>query len=247
MNPEHSVGPDQGCRNRLKACTVVLGGYGQGKDVVSHTLVDICDRIAAGHQVCLDLDFDFFFDREHATVDSWRQKHFDNPRFEGFLTAHDFTAFSPVVGHDEALQQWIDKPLSGAIRVHIDFHHDWYIDPQKLDSASLQHLDSLVTCGNYLAIAAKAGLISQLVWIYPDGFDDAAPPDIGPAMAQLGVACVFISYSDYCRHLLPVLRDATIVSTVAALSPDFVSGESLSFFFNSFDCDAEFRYRRPSL
>ena len=76
------MGADQSCRNRLRNCTDMLKRAEQGEDVASRTLLRICDRIAAGQQVCLDLDFDFFFETEHATVDSWQKKRFDNPRFE---------------------------------------------------------------------------------------------------------------------------------------------------------------------
>ena len=203
----------------------------------------LLNHIAIGHPVCLDLDFDFFFNAEHWTGDVWRQKRFNKPLFDEFLSAHNFAAFTPIVGHDEALQHWIDKPLSRAVCVHIDFHHDWYMAPSDLESASLRYLDSQITCGNYLAVAAKAGIISQLVWVYPDGYKNVAPPSLPMAMTRLGIDCVLIPYSDYCHQLLPVLQNAAIASAIASLSPDFISGDSLPFFFDTFGCDVEFRFR----
>ena len=117
-------------------------------NLIDHGKLSKVIEILQNGNYILDVDYDFFFDREETVADTPWKNLSQNPSPNEFLSRYHKVDFNQVIAHDEALKLWVDKNISSATCIHIDHHHDWHIDPQLLDSASLGSIEGLITWGN---------------------------------------------------------------------------------------------------
>ena len=206
------------------------------------TISRVSKLLDAGNYI-LDVDYDFFFDKEESLADAPWKKLSADPSLDEFLSQYRSVHFHQVIAHDEALKLWVDNNISNTTCFHIDYHHDWYIDPYILDSASLGTIDGLITCANYAAIAAKAGIVKNYVWVYPDKHQDISRIKLPNSLSLCGVEVYCIPYSIFKTRFEPLIKIEHIKLAVMCLSPDFVPVKEIKKFFEIFNCDQEFRYR----
>ena len=191
----------------------------------------------------LDVDYDFFFNSE-AQISDFPWKEVSDPnQLADFLHHYRDLKFEHTVAHDEALPLWVDKGIVGATCIHIDHHHDWYINPEDLDSQSLGSLDGVINCGNYAAIAAKAGIIKNYIWVYPDHYSDFNEIILPRSLAISGVKVKSYPYSEYKILIEPYIDIYKIKMAIMCLSPDFIPEKEIRRYFDLFKSDNEFRYR----
>ena len=143
----------------------------------------------------LDVDYDFFFDMEESINDAPWKKLSYTPSLEEFMSRYSSVNFKQIIAHDEALKVLVDNNVSNATCFHIDYHHDLYIDPYILDNASLGTIDGLITCANYGALALKAGIVKNYVWVYPDNHKDISRIELPSSLALCGAEVCCIPYS----------------------------------------------------
>ena len=62
----------------------------------------------------LDVDYDFFFDREETVADAPWKSLSQNPSPNEFLSRYHKVNFQQVIAHDEALKLWVDQNISSA-------------------------------------------------------------------------------------------------------------------------------------
>ena len=191
----------------------------------------------------LDVDYDFFFDREETVADAPWKSLSQNPSPNEFLSRYHKVNFQQVIAHDEALKLWDEKNISNATCIHIDHHHDWHIDPQLLDSASLGSIEGLITCGNYAAIASKIGIIKNFIWVYPDHHIYPSRINIPSSLSLSGVQTFSMPYSIFKTKFEQHINIENIKSAVMCLSPDFIPLKEIKRYFEIFNCDQEFIYR----
>ena len=191
----------------------------------------------------LDVDYDFFFDMEESISDAPWKKLSDDHSLEEFIGRYSDINFKQIIAHDEAIKLLVDNNVSNATCFHIDYHHDWYIDPYILDNASLGTIDGLITCANYGALAVKAGIIKNYVWVYPDNHNDISRIELPNSLALCGVEVSCIPYSIFKTEFEPYIKVEHIKLAIMCLSPDFVPQQEIQNFFEFFNCDQEFRYR----
>lgn len=191
----------------------------------------------------LDVDYDFFFNSE-AQISDFPWKEVSDPnQLADFLHHYRDLKFEHIVAHDEALPLWVDKGIVGATCIHIDHHHDWYINPEDLNSQSLGSLDGVINCGNYAAIAAKAGIIKNYIWVYPDHYSDFNEIVLPRSLAISGVKVKSYPYSEYKILIEPYIDIYKIKMAIMCLSPDFIPEKEIRRYFDLFKSDNEFRYR----
>ena len=191
----------------------------------------------------LDVDYDFFFNNEAQTSDCpWKEIAEPN-QLANFLHHYRNLTFEHIVAHDEALPLWVDKDIYNATCIHIDHHHDWYINAEDLDSQSLGSLDGVINCGNYAAIAAKAGIIKNYIWVYPDHYSDFNEIVLPRSLAISGVKVKSYPYSEYKILIEPYIDIDKIKMAIMCLSPDFIPEKEIRRYFDLFKSDNEFRYR----
>ena len=151
--------------------------------------------------------------------------------------------FHCIVSHDEALPIALYNNVNSATWIHFDYHHDWYISPEQLDSLSLGSLDGVISCGNYAGIAAKAGLIKTFIWVYPDHHQDISIIHVPRSLALCEIEVISVPYSLFIEEFFDKIDQNNISLAIACLSPDFVPERDIGEFFNKFRADKEFEYR----
>ena len=180
---------------------------------------------------------------EESINDAPWKKLSDDPSLEEFMSRYSSVNFKQIIAHDEALEVWVDSNVSNATCFHIDYHHDLYIEPYILDNASLGTIDGLITCANYGALALKAGIVKNYVWVYPDNHKDLPRIELPSSLALCGVDVCCIPYSIFKTEFEPYIKVEHIKLAIMCLSPDFVPLKEIKNFFEIFNCDQEFRYR----
>ena len=203
---------------------------------------DVIGRALEAQSIVFDVDFDFFCRSEHHFNGNLNNKKIERHKFDEFFKLHDALRFLPVVGHDEALQVWLDYDLKSATCIHFDYHHDCYISPDRLDGHSLYRLDEIVNIANYLPFAKKCGLLSHVIWVAPDEIIDREADEYTSNWIAEGFLSV-ISWAEYLQIHDVIGSNVAANGHTTALSPDFVSPVDLVYFFDFFNCDKEFRYR----
>jgi hypothetical protein len=209
---------------------------------VEHPSTAVTFEIGPG-DIVIDVDYDFFFDCEETVVDApWKKLSMAPPPSE-LIECYDRLKFRHIVAHDEALEACINQDIRDAICIHFDYHHDWHIAPDLLDVLSLGSLDGAITCGNYAAIGAKAGIFRKFVWVYPDDHHDVGAIKLPQSLEHCGVQALAIPYSDYKTLIYPQINVDKIKMAIMCLSPDFVPENYIRNFFSTFHCEKEFQYR----
>lgn len=193
--------------------------------------------------IVIDIDYDFFFDCEEAVIDApWKKLSMAPPPTELINSFNQFE-FLHIVAHDEALKACIEQGIQDSLWIHFDYHHDWHITPEQIDALSLGSLDGAITCGNYAALGAKAGLFKKFVWVYPDHHQDISAIKLPQSLEWCGVEVFSIPYSKYKILIEPSINFEKIKLVIMCLSPDFVPEIDMKNYFKNFDCDKEFQYR----
>ena len=200
-------------------------------------------EIGSGRDVVIDVDYDFFFDCEETVADApWKQLSMA-PSPSEIIEAYHSLNFRSIVAHDEALETCIHEGIKDAVCIHFDYHHDWYIAPDLLDALSLSSLEGSITCANYAAIGAKAGVFRKFIWVYPDHHEHPDAIQVPESLKNCGVEVFSIPYSKYKSLLHDDVEIKNIKLALACLSPEFVPEAHIREFSSLFNCDKEFEYR----
>ena len=209
---------------------------------VDTPLTEVTLEIGPG-DIVIDVDYDFFFDCEETVANApWKKLSMRPPPRE-LIDSYDYLEFRYIIAHDEAVEACVSQGIKDAICIHFDYHHDWHIAPDVLDALSLGSLDGVITCGNYAAIGAKAGIFRKFVWIYPDHHKHVGQIKLPKSFERCGIQATAIPYSEYKRIIYPQIKADKIKMAIMCLSSDFVPESDIRNFFSTFDCDEEFQYR----
>ena len=203
--------------------------------------IDVINTLARGN-IVIDLDHDFFFQSEDGVIDCPFNDEHGKPFPNDFFDLFKKIPFRTVINHEEALYEAVDADIEEAVWLHFDHHHDWYIDPLLLETLSPDALEGVLTEGNYIAIAARLGIIKNFVWIYPDCLEYPSAICIPDSLKNLGLNITMMSWSDYLTSLHQIVVTANVKFAVHCLSPSFVPEAKIREILQSCQ-NSEFVYR----
>ncbi|MEI7613568.1 MAG: radical SAM protein [Betaproteobacteria bacterium] len=204
--------------------------------------------------VLWDVDFDFFLDSECTILEDRDKTYWLSPDI--LLEKHRMIPRTPVVNHRECLRRWDEVAMQGWLCIHFDAHPDLFddVDPG-LGNMPLGWRGDLVTDGNYLLVALREGIFSQIVWVLPDWQNkshyraefDRCNPELSHRVKMLRYSEFLVSE---CAQCFPVHIDG-------AFSPNFTPLSKLPDFVELFDVDENLtdiiaeaclavQFRRPS-
>ncbi len=210
---------------------------------MENNIKEIIKILKESKSIILDVDFDFFFDSEDDILcNPWKKR---TKNFYEFKKLHSELNFHPIIGHEEALDLWQEKKIKNATCLHIDHHHDLYINEETFFSTYENQFSDSLNYANYLYFALRKNIIKNIIWVYPDSKKDLEEVKLFKRFLKVGNSFYSVPYSFYKNHIykLIYLNEFNSFTSNIALSPDFVSRRDIKFFFKNYKTKSEFKYR----
>ena len=122
--------------------------------------------------IFLNIDYDYFFDSQEDVSLNDSKKRWVNPI--GFFSKIDNKLVKEkycFLDHHKALYHWDKIDCEDIHCIHIDAHHDLYVDEINDWNIPDKFRGNFIGVGNYLFRALLEKKISSITWVIPDWLD----------------------------------------------------------------------------
>jgi len=122
--------------------------------------------------IFLNIDYDYFFDsQDDVSLNKNKSRWADPLNFFSDIDINLIKSKYCFLDHHKALYYWDQIDEHGIHCIHIDAHHDLYVDEINDWNIPLNFRGSFIGVGNYLFRTLLEGTVSRITWVIPNWLD----------------------------------------------------------------------------